>query len=56
MLTGSSDDAAARAAGPADGHAAAPVNGSGPRLGSGSGLGRGSGRFCGGRAQNAAGA
>ena len=30
MLTGSSDDAAARAAGPADGHAAAPVNGSAP--------------------------
>ena len=53
MLTGSSDDAAARAAGPADGHAAAPVNGSAP---AGSGLGRGSGRFGGGLAQNAAGA
>ena len=52
MLTGSSDDAAARAAGPADGHAAAPVNGSAPALG----LGRGPGRFGGGRAQNAAGA
>ena len=33
MLTGSSDDAAARAAGPADGRAAAPVNGSAPAPG-----------------------
>ena len=54
MLTGSSDDAAARAAGPADGHAAAPVNGSAP--GPAPAPARGSGRFCGGRAQNAAGA